>query len=82
MVGPVTMATSLWEVVSLPPVGLLLLLCLPLCLCQQPLVNFESPFPPLPECTRKVHPIVPYKGEHIRYFEHLPVVPDRQGFHF
>ncbi|XP_036807640.1 semaphorin-5B-like isoform X1 [Oncorhynchus mykiss] len=62
VVGPVTMATSLWEVVSLPPVGLLLLLCLPLCLCQQPLVNFESPFPPLLECTRKVHPIVPYKA--------------------
>ncbi|XP_019898051.2 semaphorin-5B isoform X3 [Esox lucius] len=57
------MTMSLRETVSLPSIGLLLLLLsLPLCLCQQPLVNFESRPPPPPECTRKVHPIVPYKA--------------------
>lgn len=55
---------SVWRAWALSSRGLLLVICLPVCLSQQPQVN-------PPDCSKREHPVVTYQGETIDTFSYI-----------
>lgn len=62
---------SVWQAWALSSRGLVLVICLPVCLSQQPQVN-------PPDCSRREHPVVTYQGETIDTFSYIDPSVERK----